>query len=110
MCRVSHFGTHGRVAADPYGPSVRGARRYPWTQPWTGPPRRSPTKDWPRALSRPRAARLRASWRRSEQYGVPPDEVQPVFTDSLDTSSLLYECATEVLTGLQATIANESVS
>jgi transcriptional regulator of acetoin/glycerol metabolism len=53
---------------------------------------------------------LRASWRRSEQYGVPPDEVLPVFTGSLDTGSLLYECATEVLSGLQATIANESVS
>jgi hypothetical protein len=41
---------------------------------------------------------------------VSPDEVQPVFTGSLDTDSLLYECAQEVLTGLQTTIANEPVS
>jgi transcriptional regulator of acetoin/glycerol metabolism len=56
------------------------------------------------------APRLRASWRRSKQYGVPPDEVLPLFTDSVDTGSLLYECAHEVLTGLQSTIANEPVS
>ena len=56
------------------------------------------------------APRLRASWRRSEQYGVPPDEVLPVFTGSVDTGSLLYECAHQVLTGLQSTIANEPVS
>ncbi|MDP9427995.1 MAG: Fis family transcriptional regulator [Actinomycetota bacterium] len=53
---------------------------------------------------------MRASWRRSEQYGVSPDEVLPVFTGSVDTGSLLYECAHEVLTGLQSTIANEPVS
>ncbi|MFI5954492.1 helix-turn-helix domain-containing protein [Cryptosporangium sp. NPDC051539] len=53
--------------------------------------------------------RLRASWRRSERYGVSPDEVSPVFTESVDTGSLLYDCAFEVLTGLQSTIANEPV-
>jgi hypothetical protein len=56
------------------------------------------------------APRLRASWRRSLHYGVPPDEVQPLFTGSVDTGSLLYECASEVLSGLQTTIANEPVS
>ena len=56
------------------------------------------------------APRVRASWRRSERYGVPPDEVQPLFTGSVDTGSLLYECASQVLTGLQSTIANEPVS
>lgn len=56
------------------------------------------------------APRLRASWRRSEQYGLSHDEVAPVFTGSLDTGSLLYECASRVLTDLQATIANEPVS
>ena len=60
--------------------------------------------------ARAAAPRLRASWRRSEQYGVSPDEVAPVFTKSLDTGSLLYECASQVLTGLQATIGNEPVS
>jgi DNA-binding protein Fis len=33
-----------------------------------------------------------------------------LFTGSLDTGSLLYECASQVLTGLQSTIANEPVS
>ena len=59
---------------------------------------------------RPVPGRLRASWRRSAEYGVPPDAVLPVFTGSPDTGSLLFECASEVLTGLQTTIANEPVS
>ena len=54
--------------------------------------------------------RLLASWQRSERYGVSADEVQPVFTGSVDTDSLLYECGLEVLQGLQATLANEPVS
>ena len=54
--------------------------------------------------------RVRASWRRSQGYGVPPDEVVPVFSGSPDTGSLLYECAHRVLTDLQATIPNEPVS
>jgi transcriptional regulator of acetoin/glycerol metabolism len=36
--------------------------------------------------------------------------VLPVFTGDVDTGSLLYECAHQVLTGLQSTIANEPVS
>jgi transcriptional regulator of acetoin/glycerol metabolism len=56
------------------------------------------------------APRLRASWRRSAKYGVSPDGVKPVFTGSVDKGSLLYECAQQVLTGLQSTIANEPVS
>ncbi|AXB43728.1 helix-turn-helix domain-containing protein [Amycolatopsis albispora] len=58
----------------------------------------------------PDRPRLRASWQRSERYGVSLDEVQPVFTGSVDTGSLLYECGYEVLSGLQATLANEPVS
>ena len=54
--------------------------------------------------------RLRASWRRSEQYGLSHDAVTPVFTGSVDTGSLLYECASQVLGDLQSTIANEPVS
>ena len=54
--------------------------------------------------------RLRASWHRSQGYGVTPDEVIPVFSGALDTASLLYECAHRVLTDLQSTIANEPVS
>ena len=56
------------------------------------------------------APRLRASWQRSERYGVPEDEVMPVFSGEVDTGSLLYECGTEVLRGLQATLANEPIS
>ncbi|WP_305786802.1 helix-turn-helix domain-containing protein [Symbioplanes lichenis] len=61
-------------------------------------------------VNQPAPARLRDSWLRSERYGVPPDEISPVFTDGFDTGSLLYDCATEVLAGLQATIANEPVA
>lgn len=64
----------------------------------------------PDLAGRAAAPRLRASWRRSEQYGVPHDEVLPMFTGAVDTGSLLYECASYVLTGLQSTIANEPVS
>jgi hypothetical protein len=64
----------------------------------------------PDLAARAAAPRLRASWRRSEQYGVPHDEVLPVFTGSVDTGSLLFECASSVLTDLQSTIANEPVS
>lgn len=62
------------------------------------------------SAAQPAAGRLRASWRRSEQYGVPPDEIVPVFTGSVDTGSLLFECASQVLEGLQSTIPNEPVS
>lgn len=54
--------------------------------------------------------RLRASWRRSETYGLTPEEMRPVFTGSVDTGSLLYECGHEVLRGLRRTLANEPVS
>jgi transcriptional regulator of acetoin/glycerol metabolism len=64
----------------------------------------------PELAARATAPRLRASWRRSQQYGVSPDEVEPVFTGSVDNGSLLYECASQVLTGLQSTIANEPLS
>lgn len=64
----------------------------------------------PFLAARSAAPRLRASWRRSEQYGVPHDEVLPVFTGSVDTGSLLFDCASQVLTGLQSAIANEPVS
>lgn len=64
----------------------------------------------PQLAGRAAAPRLRASWRRSHDYGVTPDEVIPVFTGTVDTDSLLYECAHRVLTDLQATIANEPVS
>ncbi|SNS96328.1 regulatory protein, Fis family [Geodermatophilus pulveris] len=64
----------------------------------------------PALAARAAAPRLRASWRRSQDYGLTPDEVIPVFTGTVDTGSLLYECAHRVLTDLQATIADEPVS
>ncbi|MGI8311454.1 GAF domain-containing protein [Saccharopolyspora hattusasensis] len=78
-------------------------------------PQRAPHTDLAECLSRPgRAAgispRLRASWRRSERYGLSVDEMRPAFTGSVDTDSLLYECGQEVLRGLQTTLANEPVS
>ena len=54
--------------------------------------------------------RVAASWQRSVDYGVAPDSVEPVFTGSLDTDSLLYECGSLVLRGLQSTLSNEPVS
>ncbi|MGX5655439.1 Fis family transcriptional regulator, partial [Geodermatophilus nigrescens] len=70
----------------------------------------APLPDPALARHRGTAPRVRASWRRSQGYGVPPDEVVPVFTGSPDTGSLLYECAHRVLSDLQTTIANEPVS
>ncbi|WP_345771451.1 helix-turn-helix domain-containing protein [Geodermatophilus normandii] len=64
----------------------------------------------PAPAARGAAPRVRASWRRSQGYGVPSDEVVPVFTGTPDTGSLLYECAHRVLTDLQSAIANEPVS
>jgi transcriptional regulator of acetoin/glycerol metabolism len=64
----------------------------------------------PELAARTNVPRLRASWRRSQQYGVSPDEVDPAFTGSVDKGSLLYECAQQVLTGLQSSIANEPLS
>ncbi|CDR10943.1 GAF domain-containing protein [Streptomyces iranensis] len=54
--------------------------------------------------------RLLASWQRSRRYGLSPEEMQPVFTGSVDTASLFYECGHEVLRGLRDTLANEAVS
>ncbi|MET3804671.1 energy-coupling factor transporter ATP-binding protein EcfA2 [Nakamurella sp. UYEF19] len=56
------------------------------------------------------ASRVRASWQRSRSYGVSPEHVEPIFTGSLDTGSLLYECGLQVLEGLHATLAGEPVS
>lgn len=55
-------------------------------------------------------SRVRASWQRSAGYGVSLEHVEPVFTGSVDTGSLLYECGQQVLEGLHATLANEPVS
>ena len=53
--------------------------------------------------------RLQASWARSERYGVSPEEVAPVFSGSVVTDSLFYECGAEVLGRLHGTLVNEPV-
>ena len=53
--------------------------------------------------------RVRASWVRSERYGVSPDGVEPVFTGAVDTGSLFYECGAEVLSQLHGTLGTEPV-
>ncbi|GAA4328365.1 hypothetical protein GCM10023162_34270 [Klenkia terrae] len=52
---------------------------------------------------------MRASWVRSERYGVSPDGVEPVFTGAVDTGSLFYECGAEVLSQLHGTLGTEPV-
>jgi sigma-54 dependent transcriptional regulator, acetoin dehydrogenase operon transcriptional activator AcoR len=54
--------------------------------------------------------RLLASWRRSEDYGIPLDAVEPAFTGTDDLSSLFFLCGNEVLVDLHRTLANEPVS
>ena len=54
--------------------------------------------------------RLLASWQRSEDYGVPPDGVEPVFTGTDNVESLFVECGNEVLLDLHRTLADEPVS
>ena len=64
-------------------------------------------------LARPSATcrdRLLASWQRSEDYGVPLEAVEPVFTGTDDLSSLFFQCGNEVLADLHRTLANEPVS
>lgn len=55
-------------------------------------------------------ARVRASWRRSQSYGVSLEHVEPTFSAALDTDSLFYDCGHRVLRDLYATIENEPVS
>src|ERR1700712_2598106 len=49
--------------------------------------------------------RLLDSWQRSEDYGVPLDSVDPVFTGTSDLGSLFHQCGTEVLRDLHRTLA-----
>jgi sigma-54 dependent transcriptional regulator, acetoin dehydrogenase operon transcriptional activator AcoR len=54
--------------------------------------------------------RLLASWQRSEDYGVPLEDIEPVFTGTDDLGSLFFQCGNEVLADLHSTLANEPVS
>src|SRR3712207_5371536 len=67
---------------------------------------RTPAGDPARALVRPR---VRASWARSQRYGVSPEAVEPVFSGALPTDSLFYQCGAEVLGRLHDTLVDEPV-
>ena len=54
--------------------------------------------------------RLLASWQRSEDYGVPLEQIEPVFTGTENLGSLFFQCGNEVLADLHSTLANEPVS
>ncbi|HEV7875034.1 MAG TPA: helix-turn-helix domain-containing protein [Nocardioides sp.] len=62
------------------------------------------------ATGDPVADRLLASWQRSQDYGVSLENVEPVFTGTVDEGSLFYECGREVITDLHRTLANEPIS
>lgn len=51
-------------------------------------PSRAGVHDAPVAAISPR---LLASWQRSENYGVPLDEIQPVFLGTCDDESLFFK-------------------
>ena len=55
-------------------------------------------------------ARLAASWRRSEQYGVASETISPAFTGEVEDDSLFFECGREVLLGLHASLTDEPIS
>ncbi|MQA32952.1 helix-turn-helix domain-containing protein [Modestobacter roseus] len=63
----------------------------------------------PAAVAPSSPARVRASWQRSERYGVTPEEVVPVYADGVPTDSLFYECGAEVVRALHGTLAGEPV-
>lgn len=56
------------------------------------------------------SSQVLASWRRSEDYGVSLEVVDPVFSGSFDQESLFFQCGQEVLSGLHATLAAEPIS
>lgn len=56
------------------------------------------------------STRLMASWRRSEDYGVSLEQVDPVWAGTSDGDSLFFECGREVLTALHRTLADEPIS
>lgn len=63
------------------------------------------------ALAGPVAERLLASWRRSEDYGVPLESVTPVFSGAPESrDSLFFQCGHEVLTSLHRTLVDEPIS
>ena len=52
----------------------------------------------------------RDAWRRSEDYGISLDQVEPVFTGTDDVDSLFHQCGTEVLADLFRSLSTEPIS
>ena len=70
-----------------------------------------PTEPGAGLAAGPVAERLLASWRRSEDYGVPLESVRPVFAGAPEAQdSLFFQCGHEVLTSLHRTLADEPIS
>ncbi len=67
-------------------------------------------RDHQPAASGPGARRILASWRRSEEYGVSLESVEPVWAGSIAGDSLFFECGQEVLQRLHETLSDEPVS
>ncbi len=65
-------------------------------------------EDAVRAVDAP--ARLVASWRRSEDYGVPLEAVHPTFSGAGAADTLFSECGREVLGDLHRSLAAEPIS
>lgn len=51
--------------------------------------------------------RLRASWQRSQEYGVSAESVEPAWAGEIPDDSLFFQCGQEVLSGLHQTLMNE---
>ncbi|EYR63979.1 Fis family transcriptional regulator [Actinotalea ferrariae CF5-4] len=63
-----------------------------------------------REAAGPAPERLVASWRRSHDYGVSDEGVDPVFVGAVDEESLFYRCGNRVLENLHATLADEPLA
>lgn len=57
----------------------------------------------------PIPARLLASWRRSENYGVSLDDIHPAFTGTYNDESLFFECGQQVISELYTSLSTEPV-
>lgn len=54
--------------------------------------------------------RIRASWQRSQEYGVSAEAVDPTWAGEIPDDSLFYQCGEEVLAGLHESLINEPLS
>ncbi|MDV7196719.1 helix-turn-helix domain-containing protein [Rhodococcus kroppenstedtii] len=61
------------------------------------------------AVGAPVPPRVRASWERSQSYGIPVDAVEPTFTGTRSPGSLFHECGDAVLADLHRSMTTEPV-